>query len=227
VIRDARTVDLPPFADLRSVAEVESLGLDRFAPERTVYEMLARSSERDPQRRATWHFASGEPGARETHLTYEELMDRVSAAANLFHGLGVARGDVVACLLPSLAEVHEIVWGAATAGIACGINHFLEPQLIAAMLERTGARVLVVPGPDGNAEIWAKVEQLRQSVPGLSAIVRVGGGRKGSTIVARLRGSEGCHSGASHRRPTTSPRTSTPAAPPVPRSSRRRRIVGR
>jgi fatty-acyl-CoA synthase len=153
--------------------------------------MLARSSERDPQRRATWHFASGEPGARETHLTYEELMDRVSAAANLFHGLGVARGDVVACLLPSLAEVHEIVWGAATAGIACGINHFLEPQLIAAMLERTGARVLVVPGPDGNAEIWAKVEQLRQSVPGLSAIVRVGGGSEGIDYrreVARLGG---------------------------------------
>jgi fatty-acyl-CoA synthase len=173
------TDDLPSFSDLRSVAAVESRGLDRFVPERTVYELLVRSAERDPQHRATWHFAGGEPGARETHLSYEELVGRVGAAANLFRGLGVGREDVVACLLPSLAEVHEIVWGAATAGIACGINHFLEPQLIAAMLERTGARVLVVPGSSESAEIWAKVARLRELVPKLGAIVRVGDGPEG------------------------------------------------
>lgn len=166
---------LPPFADLAAVEAVEAMGVERFAPEESVYELLAGSAKRHSNRRALWHFAGGAPGAAETHLDYESLFGRITAAANLFHTLGVRRKDVIGFLLPSLPELHELMWGGETAAVACTVNYYLEPELLAAMLTRVGAQVLVVPGEDEDAEVWAKALRLKALMPNLREIVRVGG----------------------------------------------------
>jgi fatty-acyl-CoA synthase len=186
----AATASLPPFADLDAVAVVEATGLASFAPEMSVYELLARSAELYPQRRALWHYEHGEPEATQSHQTYESLYERVTGAANLFHELGVGRTDVIGYLLPSVPELHELMWGGETAGIACSINHFLEPELIATMLQRVGARVLVVPGADVDAELWEKVQRVRSRLTQVREIVRVGQGDIGVDYRRRIGGIE-------------------------------------
>ena len=75
-------------------------------------------------------------------------------------------------MLPSLIETHATLWGAESAGHAVPINFLLQVEHIAALLEASGARILVALGPHPVLDIWQKALQLRERVPGLT-LVRV------------------------------------------------------
>ena len=87
-------------------------------------------------------------------------------AANLFTTLGGARPGV-AYMLPSLVETHATLWGAETAGYAVPINFLLQVEHIAALLEASGAKILVALGPHPVLDIWQKALALRERIPGL------------------------------------------------------------
>ena len=86
-------------------------------------------------------------------FSHDALLRRVTQAANLFHRLGIAPGEVVAYVLPNLPQTHFALWGAEAAGIACAVNPLLEPAHTVEILRAARARVLVTLGPGPGGEL--------------------------------------------------------------------------
>jgi fatty-acyl-CoA synthase len=148
------------------------LTLAQRLPERSVLDVFVGAAERDPDRIALTMLMTGAPDEQPRRVKYRELLGLVRRAANLFTALAGPR-PVVAYMLPSLVETHVTLWGAESAGVAVPINFLLQPEPIAALLEASGARVLVALGPHPVQDIWPKALALRERLPGLT-LLRVG-----------------------------------------------------
>ncbi|MEO8311236.1 MAG: AMP-binding protein [Caldimonas sp.] len=155
--------------DLRRF-EAEKTLAERL-PERSVLDVFTGTAARSPDRIAITQIMTGAPDEVARRVTYRELLGLVRRAANLFASLAGPRPGV-AYMLPSLIETHATLFGAETAGYAVPINFLLQPEHIAALLEASGARVLVALGPHPVLDIWQKALALREQVPGLT-LVRV------------------------------------------------------
>jgi fatty-acyl-CoA synthase len=154
------------------IARIEAeLTLAQRLPEHSVLDVFIAAAQRDPDRTALTMLMTGAPDERPRRVSYSELLGLVRRAANLFASLAGPR-PTVAYMLPSLVETHVTLWGAETAGVAVPINFLLQPEPIAALLEASGARVLVALGPHPAFDIWQKALLLRERVPGL-ALLRV------------------------------------------------------
>ena len=94
--------------------------------------------------------------------TFAGLLADVHRCANVFHDLGVRRGDSVALLAPNCDELITATLAAELAGIAAPINSALSREHIAELLRRSGARVLVAAGPELAPQVW---ESARSSLP--------------------------------------------------------------
>ena len=138
-------------------------------PERSILDVFEGTAARLPDRTALTMLMSGAPDEQPRRASYRELLGLVRRAANLFHTLCGPRPGV-AYMLPSLIETHATLWGAETAGYAVPINFLLQPEPIAALLEASGARVLVALGPHPVLDIWQKALALRERVPGLTLL---------------------------------------------------------
>jgi len=167
-----------PIRDRADLARFEEeMTLDERLPERSIFDVFIGAAERAPERTAITMLMTGARDERPRRVNYRELLGLVRRAANLFASLGAspgasgARGGV-ATMLPALVETHATLWGAATAGFAVPLNFLLQPEHIAALLEASGARVLVALGPHPVLDIWQKALALRERVPGLQ-LVRV------------------------------------------------------
>ncbi len=163
---------LPDFGirNLADLARIEAeMTLDERLPERSVLDVFIGGAARQPDRTAITMLMSGAPDEQPRRVSYRELLGLVRRAANLFAMLGGARPGV-AYLLPSLVETHATLWGAETAGYAVPINFLLQPEPIAALLEASGARILVALGPHPVLDIWPKALALRERVPGLQLL---------------------------------------------------------
>ena len=87
-------------------------------------------------------------------MTCRELLAHIHRAANAFRALGVHETDTVAMLAPNTPEAHAVLWGAQLAGRVCPINFLLQPDHIAALLQASGAQVLVALGPTAELAVW-------------------------------------------------------------------------
>jgi fatty-acyl-CoA synthase len=147
------------------------LTLEERLPERSVLDVFIGAAERHPERTALTMLMSGADDEVPRRVSYGELLGLVRRAANLFASLGGTRPGV-AYMLPSLVESHATLWGAETAGYAVPINFLLQVEHVAALLEASGAKILVALGPHPVLDIWPKALALRERVPGLT-LVRV------------------------------------------------------
>ncbi|HEX6018133.1 MAG TPA: acyl-CoA synthetase [Burkholderiaceae bacterium] len=168
--------ELPRFrtpADVRAF-EAQAPYAERVAAH-SIYEALQLGAALDPSAPAI-HFLSGaDPGEAPQTLTHEQLLRRVTQAANLFHSLGVGRDGVVSLLLPLVPQAFVAQFGAQAVGVANPVNPMLSAAQIADILRAAGTRVLVTVGPSAGADIWDKVSAIRRQVPGLKAVLVVGG----------------------------------------------------
>lgn len=161
-----------PIRTLDDLRQFEAaMPLDQRLPERSVLDVFISAAQRQPERTAITMLMTGAPDERPRRVDCRELLGLVRRAANVFSRLGGARPGV-AYMLPSLIETHATLWGAESAGYAVPINFLLQVEHIAALLEASGARILVALGPHPVLDIWQKALQLRDRVPGLT-LVRV------------------------------------------------------
>lgn len=167
-----RRPDLGTEALLR---EFERTPYDERIAAQSTYEVLQLGAARDPEAAALQFLPNADPAERPVTVTYREFVAGVTQAANMFHQLGVGPQDVVSSLLPLLPQGFMALFGAQAAGIANPVNPLLEPAQIAEILRAANTKVLVTLGAQGSPEIWAKVERIRGELPGLKAIVVVGG----------------------------------------------------
>lgn len=107
--------------------------------------------------------------------SHARFFAQVTQAANAFHALGVRPGGVVSLLLPLLPQAFSALFGAEAAGIANPVNPLLEPWQLVEILHAAGTQVLVTMGPQPGSDLWDKMAQVCAQVPGLRAVVVVGG----------------------------------------------------
>jgi fatty-acyl-CoA synthase len=160
---------------LSSLADVErfetAVPLLERIPERSVYDVLLRTAAQHGDRTALTMVMTGDDEEEPRRVSFVDLLGLVTRTANLFTSLGGERPGV-AYLLPTLIETHAVLWGAETAGYAVPMNFLLQPDDLHALLEASGATVLVALGPHPVLDIWEKAVELQRRIPGLT-LVRV------------------------------------------------------
>ncbi|NBC86923.1 MAG: acyl-CoA synthetase [Bacteroidetes bacterium] len=157
-------------ADVEAIEQVPLR--ERNLPEST-YAMLRQGAARHPEKTALQFFLRGAAYERSDDYSFEELVGRITQAANLFHALGVGRGDVVSYLLPNLPDTHAVLWGAEAAGIANPINPLLDAEAIADLMRAAETKVLVTLAPFPGTNLWEKVARIQNQVPSLETILQV------------------------------------------------------
>jgi fatty-acyl-CoA synthase len=132
---------------------------ERGLPEST-YALLARAAALWPARTALTVLPEAARWDEPVRRTFTELLGDVHRVANLLHTLGVRRGSAVALMSPNCDELITATLAAQTAGIAAPINGGLSKRHIEELLRHSGARVLVVAGPELDAALWESARQL-------------------------------------------------------------------
>jgi fatty-acyl-CoA synthase len=153
------------FRGLADIEALERTPYEQAIPARTTYGLIARAAQRFGERTAFAYLPDGDPATPPQNISYRELLANIHCAANLFRRLGVGPDDAVAILAPNIPATHYALWGAQVAGRACPINFMLQPEHVAALLEASGAKVVVALGPNTELDVWSAV----QKVPGLAS----------------------------------------------------------
>jgi fatty-acyl-CoA synthase len=163
---------------IATLADVEALERTpwprRFAYD-NVYDALKAVAAQHPTKVAIYELERGRAADQPVPLTYADFMARIHRTANLFTSLGVGPTDVVSTLLPITPDSFAVMWGAEAAGIGNPINPFLEVEQLEGILRAAGTKVLVGPHPSISPDAWPKIEALRGRLPGLKAVMQVGG----------------------------------------------------
>lgn len=158
---------------LADIEALEATPYEQAIPARDTYGLIARAAALYPDRVAFSYLPDGDLGTPPEITRYAALLSRIHQAANLFRSLGVGPDDAVAILAPNIPSTHFALWGAQIAGRACPINFMLQPDHIAALLEASGAKVVVALGPNPELDVWGAVAR----VPGLESLqlLQIGG----------------------------------------------------
>ncbi len=220
--------------EIRTLADIEAIeavpieqrleGLD------STYDAIARAAQRSPDAVALAFVPNGDSAAPSHEVTYRELLHKVTQAANAFHALGVGPNDVVSYVLPNLLETHYTIWGGEAAGIVNAVNPMLEPDHIVHILNavRDEGAGDARAGGRGVALAEGRCRSTPRAEPAQRARRRRGARNRRRRAAVRRRARNASQAIASRAAvasgATTSPRTSTPAAPPGCRRSRRTRI---
>ncbi|MDB5899837.1 MAG: hypothetical protein JWP41_3439 [Ramlibacter sp.] len=155
-----------PFKALADIEALERTPYDEAIPARSTYGLIAAAAARFPGHSAFVYLPDGELATAPVAVSYAELVANIHRAANLFRRLGVGPGDAVAILAPNIPTAQYALWGAQLAGCACPVNFMLQPEHIGALLQASGAKVVVALGPHRDVDIWGML----QRVPGIAQL---------------------------------------------------------
>jgi fatty-acyl-CoA synthase len=160
------------FRGLADIEALEHTPNEEAIPARTTYGLIARAARQFPERTAFTYLPDGELATAPLRVSYAQLLAQIHRAANLFRRLGVGPQDAVAILAPNIPSTQYALWGAQLAGRACPINFMLQPEHIGALLDASGAKVVVALGPNPELDVWSAVCK----VPGLEqrTVLRIG-----------------------------------------------------
>lgn len=161
-----------------SVAEralFNSTSLSDWVSAQSVYELFQYLAQRYGTRAALTHVETGDPQEVVRTLTYEQLFEEITRAANVLVTSGASRDGVVALLLPNCIETNFFMWGAECVSSVLPINYLLSSAAIADLMNAAGANILVTMGPDDEFGIWPKAVEVRELLRDrLKAVVQIG-----------------------------------------------------
>ena len=158
------------FRSLADIEALEKMPYGEAIPARTTYGLIANAAREFAHHEAFVFLPDGDLATPAQRITYSQLLANIHRAANLFRSLGVGPRDSVAILAPNIPATQYALWGAQVAGRACPINFMLQPDHIAALLDASGAKVVVALG--ANAELDVTVDR----IPGIGKrkVLRIG-----------------------------------------------------
>ncbi|SPF77923.1 acyl-CoA synthetase [Pseudoprimorskyibacter insulae] len=139
----------------------------------TIYGQLSKTAAAFPERPAVSYQLLSDPGAKAETVSWSQLKDKVTQAANLFRGLGIGENDVVAYVLPNCNETIYTLLGGMVAGIANPINPLLEPEQIGAILRETNAKVVVTLKSFPKTDIAQKVAEACRHAPHVTTVLEI------------------------------------------------------
>jgi fatty-acyl-CoA synthase len=159
------------YAD-RNAIEAELPWSERPVPT-TLYEMLTRVRNEHGARDAVSFQLMSQPSEKAVTLSWAQLHEDVTRAANLFRSLGVGETDAVALILPNAIETVVALLGGAVAGIVSPINPLLEPSQIASILRETKAKVVVSLKAFPKTDVAQRVADAVNDAPGVETVIEV------------------------------------------------------
>jgi len=158
---------------IRTLADVERFESEKTLEQRydarSVYDIFVKSAAQHPDRTALTMLMTGADDETPRRVSYRQLLDGVTRAANFFTALG-GPAPGVAYILPSLIETHFTLWGAEAAGYAVPINFLLQAQNIAELVQASGAKILMALGPHPSLDIWQKALAVKAQLPDLKLV---------------------------------------------------------
>lgn len=163
-------------ATLRSpadVSEIERYTPDELLPGKTIYDCIKAAAEVEPDKAAITQLLSADLSVAPRTISYAGLVALIEQSANLFHQLSGSEPPSVAIILPMLPEGLIASWGAATAGIACPINPYLEVGVVTSIMNAARATVLVTAHSKFGPGIWDRLDEIRSQVPTLRQVLVV------------------------------------------------------
>ena len=115
-------------------------------------------------------------GDTRTALSYRELNDKVTRMAAGLAGLGIGKGDVVACQLPNWWQTTALHLARMRIGaILNPLMPIFRERELRFMLGHGEARLLVIPKVFRNFDYEAMVEGIRSELPTLETVLVIGG----------------------------------------------------
>jgi fatty-acyl-CoA synthase len=103
-------------------------------------------------------------GRKVRDMSYGELIALTQRLSAALLRLGLRPSDAVAILAPNLPETLAVTLAAMRVGLAAPINHYLDPKLIAALIDAAEARAVVVCGPVEGVPVWEKLQAVREAL---------------------------------------------------------------
>ncbi len=159
----------PTYDDPRDLAVIEQTALaDRGLPTST-YEIVVRAAAQSPDHIAASFLPDADRWERPLTRTYSDLLRTVHRFGHALHHAGVERADAVVLLSPNCSELHTATLAAEAVGIAAPINPSLSSDHAAALIELSGATVIVAAGPDLDPAAW----QLARSLAVLTDVTTI------------------------------------------------------
>ncbi|MFG1687958.1 acyl-CoA synthetase [Nonomuraea sp. NPDC049269] len=150
---------------------VEAVPLTERDLPASTYELLARTATATPDAPALHLLGEG----ADATWSYGELLTRVHQAANLYTSLGLMPGGTIGLLLPNSGHTYAALLGAQAVGVANPVNPMLAEQHIIDIFTLTRAEILVVAGSAMLPGLWEKALRVARGLPGLRALLVVGG----------------------------------------------------
>ena len=142
-------------------------------PVNTLYDQLTATEAAFGARPAvSFQIKSGPKDKKET-LSWTAFKSRITQTANLFRRLGVGETDVVAYVLPNCSEAPVTLMAGATAGIVNPVNPLLDAEQIGAILNETGAKVVVTLAPFPKTDVNEKVMRAVDLAPNVKTVLQV------------------------------------------------------
>lgn len=157
------------------IAAIEKYEFDQLLGAGTILESIELAAELDPDKIAIKHLMSAETNVPPRIISYRELVASLRASASLFEEASEGERPAVGIILPMLPEALIAAWGAASVGVGCQINPFLEMKYIASILNAARATVLVTATNAYGPGAWDKINEVIASVPTLKRVFIVGG----------------------------------------------------
>jgi fatty-acyl-CoA synthase len=155
-----------------TIRSIESIPLSERYDHSSTWDLLEYAAGKFGDRPAIQYLPSVNEEA--TVINYSELLARCTQTANLLYSLGIRPDKAVSLLLPNIPEMHYALWGSEAEGVVNPINTLLEPEVIAQIITESNGRVLLVPGPELDAALWAKAQQVVQLAGDLEAVLVIG-----------------------------------------------------
>ena len=139
----------------------------------TLYDMLCRTEAKCPDVHAvSFQIQSGRNDKAET-LSWRQLHQQVTRAANLFSRLGIGENDVVALILPNSIETVVALLGGAVTGIVSPINPLLSAEQMGGLLRESGASVLVTLKAFPKTDVAQKAAEAARLAPEVKTVLEV------------------------------------------------------
>ena len=164
-----------PIRDHKDIESLEKQPYDELVTAKSVYDLFTATATLFPDRPGLTVLPSGNLDDAAHTRSNRELLQEVTRVANMMYDMITRKDGAAAIISPTYDQIPATIWGTQTAGIVSSINYLLSPDVIVDLLRAENAEVLVVPGPNVDKDIWAKVQAVIAQVDMIKKILVLGG----------------------------------------------------
>ena len=164
--------------NLQDIEMIEATPLEQRFVGKTGYEWLLETASRLPEQVAITALEAGDPLGSGREVTFAELVDNVNKTANMLQSRGLAQDESVTHFLPLVPEAFFVKIAAETVAIINPINPMLEAEHIVDITRSARTRILILPGPDMDKELFEKGLSIAAANQDIHSIYVLGGGEE-------------------------------------------------